>query len=263
MTMRPFLAAARLGASRAAHERASLIGQVLIMLTLQISYAAVYHALPRPVLDSLGLNPALMLWYFTVAETLLIASFLPFKQVQQDIRSGMVEIHLLRPVSYGGLFMAEAMGAYAARVVLLLVPCWGAAWFLADGVWPWDGQSLALVFPSLLMAGWIMNAGHFLVGCSTLWTGQAEPIFWLWQKCAFLLGALLWPLAFFPDWLARFAWMTPFPAMLATPAHMALPGMKHAWIGGLAHQVFWSILAFGVVMGMEGILLRRWQRQAG
>jgi ABC-2 type transport system permease protein len=49
-------------------------------------------------------------------------------------------------------------------------------------------------------------------------------VYWVWQKCGFVLGGLLVPLELYPAWLRDVALASPFAAMLHGPAHLSLGG---------------------------------------
>ena len=95
-----------------------------------------------------------------------------------------------------------------------------------------------------------------MLGASCLWLKQAEPVFWIWQKCLFLLGALLWPLALYPAAVRYFAWMTPFPAIIAAPAQWGLPGGGWGLAAALVHQAFWCVAVVYLTARVGNAVLR-------
>ena len=43
------------------------------------------------------------------------------------------------------------------------------------------------------------------IGLSAFWIVDTSPVYWIWQKLAFVLGGLLLPLELYPDWLRALA----------------------------------------------------------
>lgn len=67
-----------------------------------------------------------------------------------------------------------------------------------------------------------------MIGLATTWTGSAAPVHWIWQKGLFVLGGLIIPLSLYPAAFRGFAESSPFAAMLAAPASLALdPSARH------------------------------------
>jgi ABC-2 type transport system permease protein len=97
----------------------------------------------------------------------------------------------------------------------------------------------------------VLHGLYVLTGLTAFWLGDVTPLFWVWQKLLFILGGLMLPLAIYPEWLQRVAWLTPFPSLLAGPAEFMIGAGDGWW---LALRL--SAWAFAIAL-LARVLFRR------
>ncbi|NTU76440.1 MAG: hypothetical protein HGA90_01250 [Alphaproteobacteria bacterium] len=257
-----FRAAAKLGFKQVLQERLILCGQYLIFSTIVIAYAGIFRWVPESVLAPRGLTNAMLIWYMAGTEFGLFCSSFYFKELQGEIYADQIHLALLRPCPLWVVKLGEWSGQYLARMIALVFPAVAVAGFMSGdfSLAPHFLLGLALSLPA---AGVISIAAHFIIGSSCLWLKQAEPIYWIWQKCMFLFGALLWPLALYPDLLRTLVWFTPFPAILAVPAGWVLPHEASTVALSVIYQLLWASLFVGLAAAINRALLRHIQRGGG
>ena len=240
------VASFRTGVRRVAGERTALVGQVIVYWVLLVSYGVLFRGISDAAVVRFGLTQAQLVWYFVLTQAVVACCYLHYRELERDVRSGAVEMLLLRPVPFWQLRMAEWSGQYLMRMVVILPAGAAAAWAISGSLPPHPALALALAFPCLWMSGVLFLCLHFVVGCSAAWFDPAEPVYRLWQKSLYLLGARSWPLLLYPAWAQTLSWFTPFPAVLAVPGNLAsgiLPGRLALELGG---QVLW------VALGLAG-----------
>jgi len=178
--------------------------------------------------------------YIGVTEwiTLSVASI--HLRLEDDLRYGMLEPHLLRPKSYLLQKIAEAFGDTAARLLGI-----GVAALLALAV---SGRAVppAIAF---LYAGVLGIFGAVigvllltLVGLTGFWVRRVFPPYILMQKAMFLLGGLFAPISLYPGWFFRFALLTPFAANLFVAANQMIAPSAIGFGEGLLLQLLWIVL---------------------
>jgi ABC-2 type transport system permease protein len=254
-----FYAAARLGFKEVFTGWLALIGSFLMYATLVVTYAGVFRWIPDGDLLSHHLTRADMVWYLGATEFVLFCcSSFHFKELQNDIQTDHIHLALLRPCAAWVVKIGEWSGQYFGRLLIFMIPGFGLTGLMA-GRFDISPIHLVCFVISLPMANLILLCCYFIIGASCLWLKQAEPMFWIWQKSLFLFGALLWPLALYPDLLRRFAWLTPFPAILATPGGWMLSRGVPDWAFEVMHQMFWLALLVTSVSWLNRVLLRRIQ----
>ncbi len=235
-----YLALARASARRALLERAALLGRVVFMGVILFIFSRVWDAvLARGVVA--GAGRAELIWYLAVTEWCLLSVPALFLAIEADVRSGDVACRLLRPVSYLGAYLAEAFGEAALRLVVLGPAGAAFAAALAGGL-PADPRGLLLALPLGVLATALALLSTAAIGMSAFWIIDTSPIYWIWQKLAFVLGGLLLPLELYPEWLRSIARFSPFPAMLWGPGRTAFGYAPVAVLETLSELVVWTAL---------------------
>ena len=160
-------------------------------------------------------------------------------RLEDDIRSGALEPHLLRPKPYLAQTLAGEAGGMSARLAML-----GAAGLLllalSGRTWP---PGFGLVYVAVLGA---IGAGigmllYALVGLTAFWMRRVLPALLLMQKLMFLLGGLFAPISLYPGWLHTLAVASPFAAHLAFAGQAILSPSAADFGRALAAQAFWAV----------------------
>ena len=188
-----------------------------------------------------GVGPGELIWYLALTEWVILSLPLTHLEIEQDVRSGDIAYRLTRPISYLGTRLAEAAGLFAIRAGVLALVGGGFAWSLAGGL-PADPRGLALAPFLGLLAGALGIVFMAWIGLSALWLQDSSPLYWVWQKLAFVLGGLMLPLEIYPAWLRALAEFTPFPSMMYSVGRTALAFDPAAAAGIWAQQLCWTLL---------------------
>jgi ABC-2 type transport system permease protein len=255
MTARTLALSFRLGVRKGLSEPVQVLCSAAILAALVISYGRIFQALPQATVDRLGFSQGQVVWYLVVTECLLMGTGRQFRDMQDTIRTGGIDIMLLRPADFWSLTLAGWCGEHAVRL-MLLVPFGLALGLAISGFMP-HRAILVLLAVSLMLASVMLMASFLVIGCTALWVAESRPVYFLFQKLIFLLGGLLWPLAFYPDWLQAIAWRTPFPAMVATPGSFMLGTPQGEILRELGMQALWTALFLGLCAAMARAVRRR------
>lgn len=243
-SLRPYVEIARLSARRTLLERGALLGRAgfyaLILLIFSRLWAIVLERGAVP-----GVGAAEMIWYLALTEWVMLALPPLFLYVEADFRSGDVAYRLSRPLSYLGARLAEAAGEQATRL-LVLGPIGALLALVLAGGWPDDARGLWLALPLGLLASALCLLFTAAIGLSAAWLQDCTPIYWIWQKAAFLLGGLLLPLEIYPDWLRTLAELTPFADMVH--------GVGSSAFGFEPLAALWTGLRLGLWLAAVGAL---------
>lgn len=255
-----FLFSARMGFGQAFRNWILMLGSFLTYGMIMVLYAGVIRNIPVADLTRFPFGASEMIWYLGTAEFLVFST--PswcFKELQNDIESGRIHLAALRPVSSAIVRTGFWAGESAARVGVLFVP-YLAFMFVLTGTFGLTPLHVAGLLASLPLVVLLMVCGWYFVGASCFWFVQSEPAFWVWQKCVFLLGAMLWPLSFYPVWLQGVAWASPFPAMLAAGAQWTLAAPLRLYALAFFHQIIWAIVFLFLLRLFDRRILRHIQR---
>jgi len=237
-----YAAIAWLGARRALSERAAVAGRALFLAVILFIFGRVWATVlgPGGRVGAAGRDE--LIFYLAVTEWCLLSVPPLYLSIEGDVRSGDVASQMVRPVSYVGAQLADALGETALRMCVLGPTAALVAWWIAGG-WPADPRGLWLALPLGLLASTLAVLSTAAIGVSAFWIVDTSPIYWIWQKLAFVLGGLMLPLELYPDWLRAAARFSPFPAMLWGPGRMAFGFAPGAALETLAELVVWGTLA--------------------
>jgi ABC-2 type transport system permease protein len=195
------LKAFRLGVKETGHEWPVMVGAFLVYAVTVSAYAGVFSHTPVEDLARHGITRSMMIWYLASTELVTFCAIMHFREFQFEITDGQLALHLLRPCPLWVLKLGEWLGQFMTRFVALLVPSALLALLLGGDSASFEMYCAGLIL-SVPCAALIYLCGHFMIGAASLWVKQADPLFWFFQKCIFLLGCLLCPLALYPPPLA-------------------------------------------------------------
>jgi len=183
--------------------------------------------------------------YIGVTEWIALSVAAIHLRLEDDIRLGMLEPHLLRPKPYLVQKLAEAMGDSLGRLIGI-----GTAALIALAL---SGRAAppAIAFAYIAVLGVLGTAVGVLlmtlVGLSAFWVRRVLPPYLIMQKALFLLGGLFAPISLYPAWFYHFAVVTPFAATLFLVGDQAIATSLASFARGLAAQLVWIAILSGLV----------------
>jgi len=211
----------RIAAAGARQARAELYGRAVFFIVLLGVFTSLWTAVKEAGMP-IAAEPGALVWYLAITEWIVLSVPTIQIDIQEAIRRGDVVCQLGRPVSYVGAMLAEGIGALLVRMPLLFVVACAMSFALTKHLPPI--AVLAVVAALGLVAAALLTALYVGLGMIAFWLGDASPLWWVSQKLLFVLGGMMMPLTLYPDVIQRIAAFTPFPAILAGPATLALHG---------------------------------------
>ncbi len=256
------LAMLRIGAAAAWAGRVVLLGRGLFYLLVITLLAAFWNLVAAERL------PGTLAWmlpagglaiYVGVTEWIVLSVPSIHLRLEDDIRSGTIEAHLLRPASYPLLRVAEVCGGMLVRLGALGAT--GVIGLVLSGYASPSPLIWLCVVVLGVLGGLVGILTYALVGMCAFWVRRTVPIYLCIQKLSFLLGGLLAPLTLYPDWLRHVAEASPFAAQLYWPAVIVIsPGVATV-SRALTMEVLWIVILAAVLALIWRTWLRRLLRQ--
>lgn len=221
-----------------------LIGRSLIILP----FMWIFYQLWRVTFQAAGteaingLTLASTLWYLMLAETIELSRPRLGNTISEAVKDGSIAYILNKPYDFLLYHYSASLGETLFRALLNATLGSALVWLLVGSPPSALGPFVAL---PVILGAWTLNfCITALIGLSAFWVEDISAFLWIYQKLAFILGGLLIPLDFYPEWLQEIARLLPFSAMTYAPARlfieptipgfMAALGMQLAWISALA-----------------------------
>jgi ABC-2 type transport system permease protein len=236
-----YLAFARIAFLQETAQRGALLGRALFYIMVLLIFSHIWKALAANGVFTTQASAG-MLWYLALTEWILLSVPLLHIEIERDVRSGDIAYQLSRPVSYLTMRIAEALGAFLFRLVVLGIVGFSFAW-LYSGTLPEQPFGLFLAVPLGLLAGFVYSLFLASIGLSAFWLQDANPVSWVWQKLGFIFGGLIFPLSIYPEWLRSFSAWTPFYFLLFGPAQSAVTADSQLAIRSFLGLLFWGFVA--------------------
>ncbi len=188
-----------------------------------------------------------LLWYIAFNEWLLVSLPDIHEEMGQDLKTGKLAYLLPRPISYLGFTFAGALGTLFANLFVLGLVTFTFTW-IQTGALPFSPLCLLTAILLGACAGALAIILQMIIGLSSFWMGEADPLYWIYEKLLFLFGGLILPLAAYPSWLQKIANFTPFPAILGERSALALSFSSFHLISLLLSFVGWAAIGTGVLI---------------
>jgi ABC-2 type transport system permease protein len=237
-----------LGWRRAAADRIGIAGRVALYGLLLFIFWELWAATPLVELGRSEVDAAHLFWYLVVTECVAIGGGQPYRFVEAEIRSGGIAAGLTRPVPYAWATLADWVGETSHRVLLLAI-AGVIAGVTMTGTAPFSWAAAPAVLLSLGLGCGMVLLCQLQLGHAAAWVGSAAPLFWVWQKLAFVLGGLILPLDLYPPPLRVIAEATPFAAMLYAPGSLVLGPSAVVIAATVGGQLVWfAALAAATVL---------------
>jgi ABC-2 type transport system permease protein len=238
---RKYVSVAAIAIRQALADRGALIARVALYGVLLLVFSRLWRLVAdRGAVE--GASHRELLWYLAVTEWVVLSVPLIHLRIDADVQRGDIACLLARPISYLGSRLAESAGDFLLRAATMAAAGFVFATLMTGGL-PKDPRGLLLAVPLGLLAGWVALCFHAAIGLTSVWLKDSSPVYWIWQKCAFILGGLMLPLEVYPPWLREIAEVTPFSALMNGPGRMAFGWQPRVALLVGAQLLVWSAVA--------------------
>ncbi len=203
------------------------------------------------------LNQTLTYFIVLLMMQFFIGAFNEDYQISEDIRNGLINQFLLKPINY---YLYRFSIFVAARLVsgfLVILPLLLALPLLKDHiVLPDETWRLALGLPAMVMAALIQFTIAYIFGLLTFWFLEIQSFIILSLAIETILGGQMFPLDLMPAWFFRISQWLPYYYQMYFPTAIFTGRLDWASsVNGLAIQAFWvlALLALAQFLWSRGL----------
>src|SRR5262249_36876972 len=145
---------------------ARTIFMTMILYIFLRLWTAVYDGAGADRLGGLSLKQ--MLWYVMITEAIVLSAPRVSVEVDEDVRTGRLAVHLLRPLSYTLFLMAKTLGERAVRFAMNIVSGSIVALVLVGPI-PLSLSGLGM-FAFILPAAFVLDfLAYLFIGLFAFW----------------------------------------------------------------------------------------------
>lgn len=189
-----------------------------------------------------------------------IGAFNEDYQISEEIRNGLINQFLLKPINYFGYRLTLFLGGRFISGLLVLVPVALALPLMHHLLtWPHDAWRLAFGLPAAALAALIQFTIAYCFGLLTFWFLEIQSFIILSLAIETMLGGQMFPLDLLPHWFYQLSSWLPYYYQMYFPAAI-LTGRIHDTaeaLRGLGIQFAWAVVLLGVARLLWARGLRR------
>jgi ABC-2 type transport system permease protein len=177
-----------------------------------------------------------------------ISAFNEDYQISEEIRNGLINQFLLKPINYFvyrlSIFVAARMvsGALIFIPLLIALPVIGP--YLT---FPFDGWRFAIGIPALFLSALVQFSIAYCFGLLTFWFLEIQGFVILSMAIETVLGGQIFPLDLLPDWVFRITQFLPFFYQMYFPAAIFTGRIDLPLaLQGIAIQTVWVLILLAI-----------------
>ncbi len=197
-----------------------------------------------------GFDLSQTLTYFIVILMMqfFIGAFNEDYQISEDIRNGLINQFLLKPINYYVYRFSVFLAARLVSGLLVLVPLFIALPLIKDHiVIPDELWRLTLGLPAMIMAALIQFTIAYIFGLLTFWFLEIQSFIILSLAIETMLGGQIFPLDLMPAWFFRISQWLPYYYQMYFPTAIFTGRLDEASaLSGLGIQAFWVVALLGL-----------------
>ncbi len=216
---------------------------IIFMWVFAQLWRVTYQSVGREVIS--GLTYQETLWYLMLAETIVLSKPRLSTTIAEAVKDGSVVYLLNKPYNFLLYQISIGLGDSVMQMVFNALTGGAIVWLLVGpppALWGWPLVLVAVI------AAWLIDfCIAAIIGLAAFVTEEVSAFEWIYQKIMFILGGLLIPLDFYPDWLRTIALSLPFAYTIYGPARLFVDPSLTRFAMLLVGQVAWLVVLGGLL----------------
>lgn len=246
MNFRKYLAIARINLQNSLAYSGEMVYRSFFMVVILYVFIQLWKTTYRQLGTATisGLTLENTLWYLVMTETIILSKLSFSTRMSQEVKDGSIAYTLGRPYNYLLYHLAYGLGDTLLR---LLINFTAGALLVTIFVAPMSFSVMNIVplVITIFLALMVDFCIEGLIGLSAFITEDVSSIQLIYGKLLFILGGMLLPLDFFPQWLRTISLMLPFNYIVYAPARLFVQFNMDLFLEVTRMQCFWiAVFAF-------------------
>ncbi len=190
---------------------------IFIMFIFAQLWQAVYATRTAP--EIAGLTLPGIIWYLLVAEMMELGKFRHDLKISEEVKDGSIAYTLVRPYHYLAYHFFNGLGETIVRMALVFGLGLPVVLYYAGrpDLELWQLPPILLVVLGAMLIDFCVLS---TIGLLAFFTEDTASFRMIYQKFVFVIGGLMFPIDFLPDWLQWIARLLPFHLTTYAPARL-------------------------------------------
>ncbi len=207
-------------------------------------WTAVYQS--QDATEIAGLTLANTIWYFLIAEVMELGKPRHDIRIAEEVKDGSIAYTMVRPYNYLAYQFANGMGEAGVRMLLVFLLGVPVVIYYA-GLPTVALRHLPAVLLVVALAVLLDFFVYSIIGLLAFVTEDIFSFRLIYQKLVFILGGLMIPIDFLPDWLQRIARVLPFSLTTYAPAKLFVAFDAAQFRQIVVTQLIWLVI-IGIIL---------------
>ena len=223
-----------------------------------ILWGAAFAATPN--IGGFALGPTLTYFVVLLVLQFFIGAFNEDYQISEEIRNGLINQFLLKPINYFvyrfSIFLAARLVSGALILVPRLLAFPAIRGYLA---FPHEWWRLALGVPALALSALLQFSIAYCFGLLTFWFLEIQGFVILSMAVESVLGGQMFPLDLLPAWVFHGAQFLPFYYQMYFPGAIITGRLNdpHVILRGIGLEACWVLVLLAIAQTLWVRGLRR------
>ena len=241
---------------------------IIILFVFYSLWRVIYGGAPDGTVDAAGATTIAgftmvqVLWYLTFTETIELSQTRVFIPISTEVKDGTIAYSLSRPYSYVLYWISRSMGENLVKMGPMLATGFVIGLVLV-GPLPGYLRALPAGVAAIVLGMLIGTTIQTIIGLLAFWFEEVSPFWWIVQKLVFVIGGMFIPLDFYPEWLARFARVSPFAFVAYWPASTWVDFTPQRALTTFTGQIAWAAFFLGLAALVFRAAVRKLHVQGG
>jgi ABC-2 type transport system permease protein len=209
-----------------------------------------------------GFTLAQMLWYLAVTESITLSAPAVAPEIDNDVRTGAIAVHLLRPLSYPLYRLWATLGERAVRFGINLLVGGVIAFFFVGPI-PLSARGLAIFVAAVPLAFVLDFTAYLVIGLCAFWLENTSGLVLIYSRVTIILGGTLLPINLFPDSAQAVLGYLPFANVVYGPSRMFVEPDAAFLAGLLARQTASIVVISMLASAVYAAAVRRIHAHGG
>ncbi len=227
---------------------AVLVARIIFLCLMVLVFNQLWLVLKNTDNTVIQIEPSHFLWYLVIAVTLQFSR--PeglHRQIEDDVKTGNIAYQLIRPLHFILICFCHSFGTFLVRIPILLFVGGCLIYSITGYTPPTHISNLPIIFGLMLVSACFVSLCTVFIGLSTMFIYDSLPLFWLFQKCEYVLGGVFFPIIFYPEFLYKICLATPFGWSIYGVAHLIYDfSPQNAW-NLLGHLLLWNAVILYII----------------